>query len=349
MGTCAGEILRSGEYLPPFEAINALTSSTHYCPCAWRSSLIELREGDHMLRESDKLWNILACPQCGQRLSGVETGALCRHCHTEYGYTNSGSLDLRLKRCKRTELEFDLATPLLPASGFSFIPLAYNSAPEVDFSAMPVPFHLSKNLLSHFPKAKHEDSLVLDLGCGNTVHREVCEHAAFVYVGLDYNAPQATVLGDAHALPFVDACFDFLLSIAVLEHIRFPFVVIREAYRVLKPDCRFIGTVAFLEPFHGDSYYHHTHLGIFNLLQYGGFEVKYVAPSKEWNVLHAQASMALFPRMPRFLSRSLILPLQLLHRLWWRIARVATEKANEQVRIQKTAGSLAFVANKRRA
>lgn len=295
---------------------------------------------------SNNTWGILACPYCRNTIKKVNTGAICHYCHTEYGYADSGALDLRLKRRKTYNLEFELESALLPESGFDFKPLSENLTPEVDFSDIHIPHHLTKELISYFPRAKGKNSLMLDLGCGNSIHRQVCELAGFEYVGLDYNSPHAPILSDAHSLPFKDNSFEFILSIATLEHIRFPFIMMRDAYRVLKPHGKFIGTVAFLEPFHNNSFYHHTHLGTFNSLQFGGFHVEIIAPSNAWSVLIAQAKMSLFPKMPKFLSKSLVMPLQALHKLWWRLASLVARSDKENDRICKTTGVIAFIAAK---
>lgn len=132
----------------------------------------------------------------------------------------------------------------------------------IDFSEIHVPYDpstLSKELISYFPKGNGD--YALDLGCGKAVHREICEHAGFKYIGLDYDTPEASIIGDAHSLPFKDNSIDFIISFAVFEHLQYPFVAAYEAFRVLKDNGSFIGTIAFLEPFHANSYYHHTHLG----------------------------------------------------------------------------------------
>lgn len=294
----------------------------------------------------------LACPHCKRPLVSTEDGFACAQCQTDYPHIAGQPLDLRLKNPTTYNLSFDLTAELLPA-GFVFSPSFENAAPEVNFSGIEVPYHLSAPLLSHFPKARNKGDLMLDLGCGNAIHRAVAEHAGFEYVGVDYREPQATFLGDAHALPFQDESFDFILSIAVLEHLRFPFVAMRETYRVLKRGGKFVGTVAFLEPFHDNSFYHHTHLGAYNSLQYGGFTIKHIAPSKEWSGLLAQASMNLFQAMPEQLTKALVWPLNSCHRLWWKINGRwwATGGDNgldaiETRRVRDSTGSFAFVAVK---
>jgi len=189
---------------------------------------------------------------------------------------------------------------------------------------------------------------MLDLGCGTTRHREVCEHAGFEYVGLDYESPDAMLLGDAHTLPFRDASFEFILCVSVIEHVRFPFLAIAEAFRVLRPGGRLIGDMAFLESYHSHSFYHHSHLGIWNLLDYLGFTIDAIAPNPAWPALVALACNGLFPKMPRMLARALVYPVESLHRAWWRAGGRIRDKArvNERVRVRNLSGSFSFVAHK---
>lgn len=294
---------------------------------------------------SDNIWNILVCPYCGSPLNNSTQCVTCSNCQTNFRYAKSGAIDLRLRKKKNFHYDCTLGTSLLPESGFKFSKLKEKKKPELNLSNFKVPYHLTKETISYFPKAKTKSSLVLDLGCGNTIHREICERAGFEYVGIDYDSDEALILGDAHSLPFKNDSFEFILSIAVLEHIRFPFIMMKEANRVLKSNGIFIGTVAFLEPFHGDSFYHHTHLGVYNSLQQGGFKIEQICPSDKWSVLFAQAK-TLFPKMPLIFSKTLVMPLYILHKIWWRMGSLFSNKASEKTRIRNTTGAFTFIARK---
>lgn len=269
-------------------------------------------------------------------------GVACNSC--DITYAKGSNLDLRLQKKKSVQVDFTISGA--PTPDIEFETLKANPAPQVDFSGARIPYHITPELTSHFPKASTPDALALDLGCGSTLHRSICEAAGFKYIGLDYAAPEAPILGDAHALPFKNDSFEFILSIAVLEHIQYPFVMMNEVHRVLKPGGKFIGTVAFLEPFHGDSYYHHSHLGTYNMLRFSGFKIDAIAPSAEWSVLEAQASMGLFPRMPRFLSHALIKPVKFASRSWWWLAGLLGRDASLQKLTRNTTGVFSFVVTK---
>lgn len=113
---------------------------------------------------------------------------------------------------------------------------------------------------------------------------------------LDLDSKEATLQGDAHAFSFRDECFEFVFNRSVIEHLQYPFLAVNEAYRILKPDSKFIGTAAFLEPFHGNSFYHHTHIGLLNCFEHACFNVEHISPQSKWDMLAAQASMNLSPR-----------------------------------------------------
>jgi len=71
----------------------------------------------------------------------------------------------------------------------------------------------------------------LEIGPGEvTFDRKGCD-----YVGMNLSRrgnPQ--VLGDGQALPFADATFDAIVATEVIEHVRYPFRLLREIRRTLK-------------------------------------------------------------------------------------------------------------------
>ena len=154
-----------------------------------------------------------------------------------------------------------------------------------------------------------------------------------------------TFLVDAHALPFDDESFSFAFSAAVLEHLEFPRVAMAELFRVMKPGAWFLGTVAFLEPYHSRSHFHHSHLGTLSVLQRAGFDVVSVSPGRR-TVIKAQARNGLFPGMPRQAALGLVWPLDAAHRLWWRMMRLRGHPMSEDERLLRLGGAFTFRARK---
>lgn len=78
------------------------------------------------------------------------------------------------------------------------------------------------------------------------------------------NYDTTDVVGVGEVLPFKDACFDGVISMSVLEHVRDPFACASEIVRVLKPGGKLICCVPLLQPEHGypHHYYNMTRQGL---------------------------------------------------------------------------------------
>jgi SAM-dependent methyltransferase len=291
-------------------------------------------------------WNLLACPSCGHALRRETSGASCGGCDEHYPAHGATGYDLRLRKPRNVTLEFELGTPL-ETKGSDFGPLAMNAAPEVDFSGVALPPHLTPEMASYLPRAPRPDSACLDLGCGGGQYAPAIEHAGFQWVGVDYVDMRAPMLADAHALPFRDASFDLVVSLAVLEHIRYPHVMMREVHRVLRPGGVFFGSVAYLVPFHLESFYNMTHYGTCSALQYAGFTVERIASDPAYLGIRALAFAGLFHGAPRVLAYAAVRPLVELHRAWWWLGeRVMPSRFNATERLLFNTGAFVFVARK---
>jgi ubiquinone/menaquinone biosynthesis C-methylase UbiE len=114
----------------------------------------------------------------------------------------------------------------------------------------------------------------LDLSCGNRPDvREVVESFDYTWVGVDHIEHPRVIKANAHALPFRDSRFDVVYASAAFEHYRDPWCVAHEVRRILKPGGYFCGLIAFIQPWHGASYYHFSHLGVAEMLHRIDFEV----------------------------------------------------------------------------
>lgn len=121
--------------------------------------------------------------------------------------------------------------------------------------------------------------ICLDLGCGNAPHRSLIESAGYTWVGLDIRPYQKIkTQGSAHRLPFPDNSISLVVLWQVLEHLPEPWTALSEAYRVLQPGGRLIGSTSFLEPFHDFSYYGFSEIGLRYLLDSQKFVNVHISP-----------------------------------------------------------------------
>lgn len=119
---------------------------------------------------------------------------------------------------------------------------------------------------------------ILELGAGLEAHRaeNVTRTDAFVY-----GADSLDLVADAHALPFQDASFDFVFSLAVFEHLHSPWTAAKEIARVLVPGGSCYTLAAFHQPLHGypDHYFNATESGLRRLFE-DDFDVQEAGPSR---------------------------------------------------------------------
>jgi len=149
---------------------------------------------------------------------------------------------------KKTNLMFDFLTPQLKLQ-FNIKDTNLISSNGYDQDAI--------NLI-----LKYKEGLILDFGAGN---RDLYFSNVVNFEIVDYQSTDVRGVGEK--LPFKDEVFDAVISIAVLEHVRYPWVCAKEILRVLKPGGDLIICAPFLQPLHGypNHYYNMTEAGLLNL------------------------------------------------------------------------------------
>ena len=131
------------------------------------------------------------------------------------------------------------------------------------------------------------------------LEKKLLEDKGYIPYSFDVDPIEGVdMLADAHQIPFADESFDLITSFEVLEHLQEPWKAVAEISRLLKPGGLFVGSVAFLKPFH-NSYFHMTHWGVASLFNKVG-----LVPQKFYGVQNpfAHVTGKLAPFGPRSLS-----------------------------------------------
>ena len=92
------------------------------------------------------------------------------------------------------------------------------------------------------------EGFVLNIGSGNSLRQKGVVNLDM----MDYE--NVDIVCDIHNLPFKDNSIDAVMSLAVLEHVREPALVLKEVHRVLKPGGLIFSVIPFMQPFHASPH-----------------------------------------------------------------------------------------------
>lgn len=127
-------------------------------------------------------------------------------------------------------------------------------------SAEDMTLWVNKNIFS-FLNGLPGDLKILNLGSGSKSFDQLISKKM---IDMDIQPDKKPrIIGDAHQLPFPANTFDVVFSNAVLEHVKKPWVVSEEIWRVLKEGGYVMVNVPFLNIIHDEfDYYRFTDKGL---------------------------------------------------------------------------------------
>lgn len=168
------------------------------------------------------LRDILACPTCRTAVERVESYLRCCQCGCEYPIIDGVPIMLPGGEYTDVEYEFELTV------GEEYAPW------------------LHRMILQSLT----DGQVVVDAGSGNMAVDDPCIIRTDIKL-----TPYVDLVADLHALPFLPNSVDYILALAVFEHLRQPFTVAEEIHTVLKPGGYVYAESNFVYAYHG--YPHH--------------------------------------------------------------------------------------------
>lgn len=122
----------------------------------------------------------------------------------------------------------------------------YSAMIEIISPVYPQPFFDAKRIIRNEMKGK--DVVALNLGSGNSDFGDSLLNVDLLpYQNVD-------IICDIEKIPFKDNSVDYIINIAVLEHVPNPQKVIAEIHRILKPGGKIYCFIPFMQPFHASPY-----------------------------------------------------------------------------------------------
>ena len=122
----------------------------------------------------------------------------------------------------------------------------YNFLIELISPVYPQPFIDSRKIIRE--EIKEKNKVALNLGSGNSdLGQDLLNVDLLPYDNVD-------IICDIENIPFKDNSVDYIINIAVLEHVPNPQKVIAEIHRILKPGGKIYCFIPFMQPFHASPY-----------------------------------------------------------------------------------------------
>lgn len=244
-----------------------------------------------MKNESDV--NMLFCPSCSNQLISAER---CDSCGLKFDKHDGTPVLIASNVHRHVQFMFTSSRSCISDDMLQ----QFLTDPPIAISGERLPYHLDPahvHVINRLPKKTR----VLEVGCGGGQNRKFFEDKGWQYVGIDISKVRVSdwlqksggpdYLCDVHFLPFCDQQFDVVYCAAVFEHLACPFLAAQELYRVLKPGGHFLGNVSFLEPWHDNSYFHMSPLGVIELLTQAEFHIENIWPGRGYSGYSAMAAM----------------------------------------------------------
>ena len=168
------------------------------------------------------LYDVLACPNCKVAVVRADTELRCTQCDTTFPIIDG--------------------VPIMTPDG---------SVPDIEHDT-----ELATNDF-YFPwyyrlvmQSLLDDQVVVEMGSGDRSNSDPA------VIRMDIRlTPYVDLVADAHALPFLPGSIDFIFSLAMLEHLRQPFLAAEEMNRALRDGGYIYGDCAWVFAYHG--YPHH--------------------------------------------------------------------------------------------
>ncbi len=158
---------------------------------------------------------ILACPECKNKLIFGSKGFECKKCFKKYAVKG------------RT-------------------PIMLNNYKEEKQPPLETRDKYTDWIFSNIIESLDKNHVILDVG-NNNMELDIPN---VMRMDILYT-PYVDIVGDIHNLPFLDDSVDYIFSNAVLEHLRDPVLAAKEMYRVCKPGGYIYADTNFVFTYHG--------------------------------------------------------------------------------------------------